>query len=214
MNIPSEGELDFPSFRPLKEIGFYESRFIPLLNPDVPNVIVYNKDVTESSSLHAAGKGVYVIVDTKNKDSKGRFFVFIGSGGATGEKATLSGNYDSRLNRLWRNAVPGIPKEITEWDKAILIFDWENSIENWLSVKQTGNFADQEKRKLIDAVMDSEVSQFEKFLYHQLEHDAQYMSLNVLNETKPEINLPEIDLPRFEYYADIVKDLLQIITGQ
>ena len=212
MNIPSEDELDFPSFRPLKESGFYESRFIPLYNPNVPNVVICDRDESDKGNLLFAGKGVFAVVDSQSSESEG-FPVFVGSAGVTGEKATLCGDEFSRMYRVIYGD-DTINQKIPNWDKAILIFDWENGIEDWLEVKQMGNFADQEKKKLIDAVMDSEVLLFEKFLYHQLMQVAKNMDLNMLNDSKPKVDLPEIDLQKFEYYVGIVKDLLQIITGQ
>ena len=166
----------------------------------------------KKSNLFFAGKGVFAVVDSKSSESEG-FPVFVGSAGVTGEKATLCGDEYSRIYRVIYGD-DTINEKIPNWNKAILIFDWENDIEDCLLVKQMGNFADQEKKKLIDAVMDSEVPQFEKFLYHQLMQVAKDMHLDVRNETKADVSLPKFALRRFEYYVGIVKDLLQIITGQ
>lgn len=197
MNIPS-------LLNPLTQQGFYELEFKPLYNP---KVWVCDRHESDPSSMPLAGKGVYVLMDTQmTKDDS--FFVFVGQSGVTGERATLCGNNDSRINRLWHKDSPNMPDDISEWDKAILIFDWDKDIK--ASAEEEGSAHN--KDNLLNDVMRNEVLHLEKLLRAEVSNSS---NLNLTSSGAGEnYFMPNPDSRRYEYYVDVVMQLLLILTSQ
>ena len=156
--------MNFPLLQELQHKGFHELCFKPLYHP---GVLICDRSESNPSSMPEAAKGVFALVDTQ-KTQEGSFFVFVGQSGVTGEKATLCGNNDSRINRLWHKDSPGMPDDISEWDKAILIFDWEEDIK--ARAEEEGSAHN--KDDLLDDVMRNEVLHLEKLLRAEVENSA------------------------------------------
>ena len=194
--------MNIPLFYERLENGFYKLRFTPLYNP---NVLLCDRHESLPGSMPEAGKGVFVLVDTKRTEEDS-FFVFVGSSGVTGEKATLCGKPNSRFNRVWHKESPGIPDDISEWDKAILIYDWEVDIET--RAEQEGS-AHNKEDLLID-VMYNEVLHLEKLLRAEVDN---WPDLDLTNASAGEnYFMPNPDSLRYDYYVDAVMRLLRMIT--
>ena len=186
---------------PLPQQGFYELEFTPLFDP---NVLIFDKDEARPSKLRDDSKGIFVIVDTQQRD--GGFYVYVGQSGVWGDTYT----FFDRLIRIYGKD-GGLPDKINDsWDKAILLFDWKKDIEK-TPAKKGGNSA--RRTELIDQVMDNEVLYLEKFLHDKLK-ESKDLKLNVLGEPTASFFMPNPDLSRYDYYVGVVKELLQIITGQ
>lgn len=199
MNIPS-------LLNPLPQEGFYELEFKPLYNP---KVWVCDRHESDPSSMPLAGKGVYVLMDTQmTKDDS--FFVFVGQSGVTGEKATLCGNTNSRINRVWRKDSPGMPDDIADWDKAILIFDWEDDLEENAETNEKQRGTAPNKDETLKDVMYNEVLHLEKILREEIE---KYKNLNLTNAPgKDNYYMLNPDSRRYDYYLDLVMLLIRMIT--
>lgn len=191
----------------LYEPGFFK------VEPDSsynPNVLIYQKQDSRPintvflESKHN-NKGVYILVDTE-KNKNGNFKLQIGVAGVSGQ-ATL---FD-RLERMRSGTKDSQDSpESDKWGKAILIFDWRDDIEDWL--QSLGNFREEEKKKLIDVALDSEVYKLEKFLYDELKKIAEDLNVEVEGRSRAEPEVPETDKQRYKYYLEVVEELLKMIT--
>ena len=197
MSIPS-------LLNPLTQQGFYELEFNPLYNP---KVWVCERHEADPGNMPEAGKGVYVLMDTQGTED-GSFFVFVGQSGVTGEKATLCGNANSRINRLWYKDSPGMPDDIADWDKAILIFDWESDIE----IRAEENGSAYNKDELMNDVMYNEVLHLEKLLRAEVNNSA---NLNLTSAGAGEnYFMPNPDSERYKYYVAVAMETLRMIIEQ
>ena len=165
-----------------------------------PNVLVYDKqgDALERVFLESKenNRGIFVLVDTEKKD--GGVPIQVGSAGVSGE--------DTLFNRLQTLKRP----ENEKWDKAILLFDWQADIEVWL--KEAGDFSKEDSEKLIDVVLDSEVFQLKKFLQYGLDQAADELNFDVGQRGMAHSEIADIDSERFNYYLELVKHLIYMIT--
>lgn len=194
--------MNIPLLYALNEPGFYELMFKPYYNP---KVLICDRHESNPSSMPVAGKGVYVLADTQRGEDDS-FFVFVGQSGVTGEKATLCGSPDSRINRVWRKEWPGRPDVIADWDKAILIFDWEDDLR--AGAERRGSMNNEEE--LLSDVMRNEVLHLEKLLRDEVEISA---NLNLANEAKNEdYFMLNPDSRRYDYYLGLAMLLIRMIT--
>ena len=148
-------------------------------------------------------KGVYILVDT---EKNGNFKLQIGVAGVSG-KDTIFHRLD-RMRSGTKDSQDSL--ESDKWGKAVLIFDWGDDIEDWL--QSLGNFREEEKKKLIDVALDSEVFKLEKFLYDELKKIAEDLNVEVEGRSRAEPEVPETDKQRYKYYLEVVTELLKMIT--
>lgn len=194
--------MNIPLLHARNEPGFYELRFKPLYRP---NVLICDRHGSDTNNMPIAGKGVYVLVDTQIT-ADDRFSVFVGQSGVTGEKATLCGKTDSRINRLWHQESPGMPEGIADWDKAILIFDWEDDLEARAESRGTAP----NKDTLLSDVMRNEVLHLERILRAEID---KYANLYLTNASgKENYFMLNPDSRRYDYYLGLVVLLMQMVT--
>lgn len=188
----------------LYENGFFKVELDSFYNP---NILLYKRqeDAIEQAFLDTRNgdRGVFILVVSK-KNANGNFNVQVNHGGVLG-KATI---FD-RLNTVLRQEERLIDAMI-DWDKAILIFDWEKDIDK--SMRDTEKFGEEGKRELIDVALKSEVYKLQKFLQDELHQAAEELNLEVNDRgmKKPEIS--DSDLPRYNYYLQVVIELLRMIA--
>jgi len=189
----------------LYEKGFFKVELDSFYNPDV---LLYQKQEEEGIQQafldsRNGDRGVFVLV-VSDKNTNGYFNIQVGHGGVRG-KATI---FD-RLNTLWRQG-ERLSEEIANWDKAILIFDWEKDISK--SMRDAEKFGEEGTRELIDVALNSEVHKLEKFLQYELYQAAEELNLEVDDRgmQKPEISTT--DLLRYNYYLEVVTELLRMIA--
>ena len=184
----------------LYEKGFFKVEPGLLFNP---NVLVYDKrkDALERVFLESKenNRGIFVLADTEKKGAGG-VPIQVGLAGVSGE--------DTLFNRLQTLKRP----ENEKWDKAILLFDWQADIEVWL--KEAGDFSEEDSKKLIDVVLDSEVFQLKKFLQYELGQAADELNFDLDKRGIPHSEITDIDSKRFKYYLELVKHLLYMITEE
>ena len=190
--------MNIPLLHPLNEPGFYELRFKPLYNP---NVLICDRHGSDPNNMPTATKGVYVLVDTQITEDD-RFSVFVGQSGIVPEgKATL----DSRISRVCYKE-PGMPDGIADWDKAILIFDWEDDLK--ARAEQRGTAPN--KDTLLSGVMRNEVLHLEKILRAEIE-ECRYLDLTNASG-KENYFMLNPDSRRYDYYLDVVMLLIRMVT--
>lgn len=182
-------------------VGFYE---VKLVSDYSPNVLIYERQAEPPIKLDPDSKGVYILMNTK-KSKRGIIYVYIGFGGVSGK-----GSLFNRLDALWRNS-DRLPPDISDWDKAILIYSWKDDIDVWL--ERVVNVEKGEVRvKLSEAVMESEVFYLEKFLFHRLKNSPGNLNLRMVGKDKAHFNIPDTDSERYEDYLDMVEELIQQIS--
>lgn len=188
----------------LHEKGFFKVELDSFYNP---NVLLYQRQEEEPIQQafldsRSGDKGVFVIVDSEKNDN-GNLNVQLRHGGVSGKDTIFD-----RLNTVLRQEERLI-EEMANWDKAILIFDWEEDIGK--SLQDAEKFNEEGTKKLIDAALNSEVYVLKKFLQHELHQAADELNLEVLDRgiSSPEIS--STDLPRYGYYLEVVNELLRMI---
>lgn len=182
--------------------GFSRMAVVPFFDPVV--MIFDKKEAGGISSIklgvNEPKKGVYVIVETE--PSWGRYNVTVGLGGVDGEKQTL-------LNRVkYHDYRP--PSVMKDWDKAILISDWEDDIRN--RAKEFGDVKQKSQNKKITEAMRSEVHLIEKMLHAELmKFNEGLGSLRVLRNHSSNFThfMPNPDNERYNYYVRIVMEALR-----
>lgn len=172
-------------------------------SPYNPRVLICDRGRSNPSNMPEAKRGIYLPMITQ-KNNDGKFFIFVGFGGVTGKKATLCGNEDSRLKRVWERRVsPRMPKKISNWNKAILICDWVDDI--------NPNLDEDSKVK----AMKKDVINFRKVLIDELKKDGD-SNFDVLNRRKFKFTRlkDESDHVRERYkgYVHMIKEAVKIIT--
>ena len=195
MNIISKNPLRGAT--DLLEIGF-ASRY-------EPKVLVFDYQGSQPSKTVPDSKGVYILVGT-TKTGINALKIRIGRGGVIGA-ATL---YDRLCIVCDKNRDQ--PTYKFNWQKAILFYNWNVDIKKWL--KNLGSFHQDDKDKLVDSIMDSEVFLFEKYLFHELHKTARNFNLNVkISPSKAKVSLNTPDKDRFDEYLKMVAKLLQEINA-
>ena len=187
------------------EQGFTKLKFVPFYDPTV--LIFDKKDAQNIGSRKLGGnepkKGIYVIVETD--PSWGRYNVTVGLGGVDGEKQTL-------LNRVKHHDYSP-PSVMEDWNKAILICDWEKDIRNRAFNYNSASKENQKKK--IDEAMTSEVHLIEKMLHEELmEFNEDFGSLRVLRNQSSNFThyMPNPDNERYDYYIRVVMEALRCIV--
>lgn len=187
------------------EQGFTKLGFVPFY---APTVLIFDKKDAQNIGSKKLGsdepkKGVYVIVETD--PSWGRYNVTVGLGGVGGEKQTL-------LNRVkYHDYSP--PSVMEDWNKAILICDWEKDIRNRAFNYNSASKENQKKK--IDEAMASEVHLIEKMLHEELmEFNEDLGSLRVHRNQSSNFThyMPNPDNERYDYYIRVVMEALRKIV--
>ena len=187
--------------------GFLELSFKPLYDPTVLILDIKALEDVTPRTLGSAEpkKGVYVLVDTK-PDRRGMYNVSVGHGGVNKRKNTEEGQQQTLYGSIKNLKSRPIPKEMKDWNKAILICDWQDDIEK----RSTGNGSYQGKNDLIIQVMKQEVNHLSKFLHNELKKSKD-LPLKVHSRRKTTYFMPNPDLRRYDYHVDVVKKMLQMI---
>ena len=185
--------------------GFTRLEFPPFYDPVV--VIFDKKDAGNIASkklgVNEPKKGVYVIVETE--PSWGRYNVTVGLGGVDGEKQTL-------LRRVKHHDY-NPPSVMEDWNKAILICDWEDDIRNRAFNYNSASKENQKKK--IDEAMASEVHLIEKMLHEELMgFNEDLGSLRVHRNQSSNFThyMPNPDNERYDYYIRVVMEALRKIV--
>lgn len=192
--------------------GFTKLEFAPFYNPTV--LIFDNKEAGGIGSTKLGGdepkKGVYVIVETE--PTRGRYNVTVGLGGVDGNRGTAKGDQQTLLKRVkYHDYSP--PSVMEDWDKAILICDWEDDIRN--RAIEFGSVAQQTQGKKIIEAMKSEVTLIEKMLHAELnQFTGSLGSLRVHRNKSKRFNyfMANPDNERYEYYIGIAMEALRQIV--
>lgn len=214
MRIPLLNEMGIPFFQPIEEKGFLEVGFKPIYNP---GILVCDKNEANPQDLPIACKGVLILVDTPKSH------IYVGEGGVGGEKSLLSGNIPSRFRRVWYGDA-NTDDKIPGWDRAILLFDWENDIKVDRDKKAfllqvddeaSSEESDEEKAAIrveskIDELMKEEVRDLRRMLLFELNN---LNNFHLTNSTAQNSD-PKFNSRRYDYYVAVIKELLRIITGQ
>lgn len=182
--------------------GFTRLEFLPFYDPVV--VIFDRKEAGGIGSIklgdYEPKKGVYAIVETE--PTRGRHNVTVGLGGVDGDQQTL-------LERVKYHA-SNPPSVMEQWDKAILICDWEKDIRN--RAKEFGSVAQKTQDSEIIKAMKSEVHLLEKMLHAELmQFTGSFGSLNVHRNKSKRFNyfMANPDNERYEYYIGIAMGALR-----
>ena len=189
----------------LYEKGFFKIELDSFYNP---NVLLYQRQEEEGIQQafldsRNGNKGVLILV-VSEKNTNGCLNVQLKHGGVSGKDTIFD-----RLNTVWRQEEKLI-KEMANWDKAILIFDWEKDIGK--SLQDAENFGEESTKDLIDVALNSEVYVLKKFLQDELYQAAEELNLEVDDRGMKRPEISNIDLPRYSYYLEVVKELLRMIA--
>ena len=190
--------------------GFTKLEFLPFYNP---TVLVFDSDSAGGIGSIKLGadepkKGVYVIVESE--PSWGRYNVSVGLGGVDKNRGTPEGKQQTLFKRVkYHDYRP--PSMMKEWDKAILICDWEGDIRN--RAKEFGSVSEKKRREKIEEAMKSEVHLLEKMLHEKLmEFNEEFGSLRVHRNADPKrfsSFMPNPDNERYEYYIGVVMEAVR-----
>jgi len=220
MNIPLLNAPSIPTLIPLNEKGFLEVGFAPLYNP---GIVVCDKNQANPQDLPIACKGVLIAVDSQKRD------VYVGNGGISEKKqkdeteprANLSWNEYSRLCRVLHKD-DTIYKKMPDWDKAILIFDWENDIKLDKSKKESFRKSKIRIENAIDKIIRDEISDLKKILIYKIYNSENWNLKNYRNEVPTSLksiannsrsrNSLSPNSKRCRYYVAIVMKLMQEIV--
>ena len=188
MTIPLLHELQYP--------GFHELNFTPLYNP---GLLVCHRSEVDSQNLPVAKKGIFVPVVTHKKGYA--YDIYIGCSGFDSETHPL-------VNRLHRVCNPDIGLKIAgKWDKAVLLFDWQDDIE--ACAKQKGPYNDLKKFNWVNEIMDNEAYYLKGYFADKFRKDMK-LKVDGGQRTKS-FFLPNPDVQRYECYFGLVKELVQMI---
>lgn len=186
--------------------GIAEFVFTPFYNP---TVVVYDKANAKSQGVakfekidkDVYSKGVYILVDTKSKQGKND--VAVGISGVDGNKQIL-------LNRIKHHmSTSGKNGNIPNWDKVIMICDWENDISN--QAIMIGSITNKRIDQKIKNTMRREVHLLEKMLHFKLMEFEDNGSLNVKGNRHKGFNycMGNPDLIRYDHYISILLECLK-----
>ena len=220
MNTPLVSEINVPSFIGMEHEGFLEVNFKPLYTP---GILVCDRGKAYENALPIACKGVLVLLDTDKRD------VYVSYSGFSGIESSFCGNENSWLHRVMYKgpkADKTINTYIPDWDKAILMFDWENDIK-----VDKGEYAKKlDKRnnptridKRIDEIIDCEVANLRKILLFEINNSSNWhltnKSSDVPNDLKKltgdskDKNKLNPDSVKCRYYVTMVMELMEKIEN-
>ena len=224
-SIPLLPEQDAPGFYELSFKSLYDSdvlscrkkqigasllqvEFHLLIDQDfsvAPTVLVCDrKTVKQRGNEGLACNGVYVLVDT-NKNKKGKYDVAVGRHEITeGDKEHLT-----LIERIGKLVEVTEPYKIKNWNKAILICDWERDIKDRSANKSKPKADVNEK---ISKVFNDEIFHLANFFHDEL-NKSKALNLNVHGTHRDSYYLPNPDLLRYDYYVGVVKKLLSMIIA-
>ena len=218
MSIPLVNEINIPSFIGVEHEGFLEVNFKPLYTP---GILVCGRDKLDESALPIACKGVLVLLDTDKRH------VYVSYSGFSGEESSFCGNENSWLRRVayeGPKADKTIKKYIPGWDKAILMFDWENDIkvdkeEYVKKLDKRNNPTRIDKR--IDEVIDCEVANLRRIILFEINNSSNWHLTNESSQVPNDLkgltgdskgkNKLNPDSVRCRYYVTMVMELMEKI---
>lgn len=220
MNIPLVHEINIPSFIKMEHDGFLEVNFKPIYNP---GILVCHMQESNPQDLPIACQGIHILFNTSEN------LVFVGTGGTEKEihdeeaKANLCANQYSRLyNLIYKH--DDDPDKNPKWQKAILIFDWENDIKLDKSKKKLFRNLNTRIDNEINKIMREEISDLKKILLSKinslqnwhLENNPSDVPSDLKNLTgEPEgENAPFLDSERCNYYVTIIMQLIGEIENE
>lgn len=196
------------SHEAFKEVlpGIAEFVFTPFYNP---TVVVYDKANAKSQGVakfekidkDVYSKGVYILVDTKS--NQGKNDVAVGISGVDGNKQILLNRIKHHMSTSNKN------DNIPNWDKVIMICDWENDIFN--RAIMIGSITHKRIDQKIRKTMRREVHLLEKMLHFKLMEFEDNGSLNVKGNRHKGFNycMGNPDLMRYDYYISILLECLK-----
>lgn len=221
MNIPLLYAPSIPMLLPLEEKGFLEVGFKPLYNP---NILVCDSDESKTGDLPIACKGVLIAFDATKRD------VYVGHAGIKPinqdgqkkQKSNLSGNEYSRLYRvLYEDDT--IRTKIPDWDRAILMFDWENDIKVEEDKKKSFRTLKTRIDDEINRIIKDEVFSLKKILLYEINNSNNWHLKNNRNEVPNSLkgmvnnprrkNMLSPNSERCKYYITIVMKLMEEIAN-
>ncbi len=192
--------MDIPLLHELQHPGFHKLSFTPLYDPLV--LVLDNQKLKETRpdilGDDEPRRGVFVLIKPPIGTSI-NYNLYVGCAGVEREQ-TLYGRVQELRSISNTEGMAG-------WKKAILLCNWENDIQT----EEGGPGEYSGKPDLIGEVMRNEA-------HHLI--DILYTKLGKANNPKWHLAIRDIDLScipnpdmrRYEYYADVVMQLLQMLT--
>ena len=206
MNIPLLHELQHP--------GFHKLSFTP---PYDPIVLVLDKEASKGVGpaklpdelLVEPNKGVFVLIEPLTV-SPVKYNVYVGCAGVgKGENKPEDDRSEEDSQTLYariRDLRSSVNiKDMNDWEKAILICDWEKDI----GTEEEGTYHDRDV--LIAQVMRNEAFHLSKILHKKI-GDEKNPKWNVLGKDPASYYMPNPDSLRYQYYVEAVKQLLRMIA--
>ena len=180
---------------PLPQQGFYEFNFTTLYNP---GILVCERSKLDPQNLPDAKKGIFIPVVTQKADYN--FDIYIGCSGLESDEHPL-------VNRLHRVCNRDCGLQIAgKWDKAVLLFDWQDDIEDCVQFKK--GFDLQEKLTFVNGIMDNEAYYLKTEFANRFRKD---LNLKVDGQQIRSFVLFRPDFSRYEYYFIVVSELVRMI---
>ena len=199
--------MNIPLLHELQHEGFHQLWFTP---PYDPLILVLDKESSKgvgSVKLEKMGndepkKGVFVLVEplietSKSKQPPTKYNIYVGYAGVEKDQTLYR-----RIQHL--RSDPNI-NDIDNWEKAILICNWENDI---ISEKE-GNFP--ERHPLISEVIHNEAVHLSIILHKRLEKEKN-PKWNIVGRKPDSYYMPNPDSLRYQYYVVAVMQLLRKLT--
>ena len=195
--------------------GLNKLEFVPFYNP---TVLILDREETKGigrarmSAVSADSsllKGVYILAESD--PTRGRYNVSVGLSGVDRNSVTPEGEQQTLLERVKYHA-SSPPSDVEDWDKAILICDWEDDIRN--RVIKFGSVAQTTQDGKIVEAMRSEVHLLEKMLHAELAQFSGVLgSLNVHRNKGKGFRyfMTNPDRARYDYYIRIAMEALRKI---
>lgn len=196
--------------------GYTVLEFVPFYNP---TILILDREETKGIGRVRMGpdsadsylKGVYILAESD--PTRGRYNVSVGLGGVDGKRGTVKGGQQTLLERVKYHA-SSPPSDVEEWDKAILICDWEDDIRN-RAIKFGSVVQTTQDRKITEA-MRSEVHLLEKMLHAELTKFTGKTSgsLNLHRNKSKRFNyfMANPDNERYEYYIGIAMEAFRQVV--
>lgn len=188
---------------------------LPSYNPRL--VVLDRKEPQSEVGIVLGGhepiRGVFVLVRPPEGESN-KYGVSVGLAGVD-KRSSDKKNEENTLYK-WIQNIRGKerthPRSMENWEKAILIYDWERDI--IAGAKEKGKC--EEKDDLILPLMEQEVKYIRNFFHEKLEGSKASIEIpfEVLGKYSYSYFLPNPDLLRYHYYLIIVEASLRMLIEQ